>query len=416
MSKEAEKLLAKVREHYETSHDFNGLSLHSVDPSLEEVIKELIRSGDVDLVRGDRHPNPHIKALPAEPIDMQIRKIEEEGLGGGCLYPTSRHLERFRSQLSQDAPFTRELELGSPQLDFRVFDLRVVEWYRNDPRYFFEIDDIHGRIHRRTDATLTDGGIVQDKLDFFEFGFAYNHQFERALASFLRYLHDLPPEQQRYLANFQLQGTYKLHPDFYRTQIIGDFPERVSIYDAFLAEKRIINEMCQKMGKPPLFRTPKTATERPLGFAILIRPTRKEFRDFALLLDQLLSDDLNHAFFKNDIPVSEVLTREDGSTVEKSIGTITLLKSWFKKHFQPEQPLVMDQLFKNLRDVREARQKPAHKADDNHFDQAYVKAQRELINKAFNVVRTIRMALENHPSVRGYTVPVWLEEARVWDR
>ena len=117
----------------------------------------------------------------------------------------------------------------------------------------------------------------------------------------------------------------KLHPDFYRTQIIGDFPERISIYDAFLEEKHIINEMCERMGKPPLFRSNNKAHERPSGFGMLIRPTKKEFSDFALLLDQLLSDDLNRKFFKGDIPVSEVLTRQDGSTVTQSIGSITLL-------------------------------------------------------------------------------------------
>ena len=74
----------------------------------------------------------------------------------------------------------------------------------------------------------------------------------------------------------------------------------------------------------------------------------------------------------------------------------------------------MEDLFKSLREVREARQKPAHKADDNEFDQAYVKAQRELITKAFDVVRTIRMTFENHPRVRGYEVPDWLRDAKVW--
>ena len=412
MTRDSKELLAEVREHYRASHGFNGLPLHSVDTAnahLSEVVIDLIRQGHVDLVRGDGHPNPHIKALPAEPIDVQISKIEAQGLGTGCLYPTPKHLWRFRSSVSQDAPFTRELELGAAQLEFRVFDLRVLESYRNDPRYDYEADNSHGRIRRRDESTGA-APIVQDKLSFLEFGFAYNDELDRAWVCFLRYLRDLPPELQQFLAMHQLDGTYKLHPDFYQTRIVGAFPVHVSIYDAFLAEKHIINAMCRRIGKAPLFRTSKG---RPSGFGILIRPTKKEFRDFVLLLDQLLSDDLNYQFFEGDISTTKVLMREDGSKHKHKIGTITLLETWFQTYFQSEEPEVIDQLFKNLREIREARQKPAHKVEDNQFDPAYIKAQQELITKGYDAVGTIRMALENHTNVRGYAIPRHLREARV---
>ena len=305
MSIDSEKLLTKVREYYETSRDFNGLPIHLLDITnlhLNDIIVELIRSEEIDLVRGDGHPNPHIKALPAEPIYTQIRKIDGQGLGTGCLYPTPKHLKHFGTKHSEDAPFTSELELSTPQLDFRAFDLRILEWYRNDPRYYCNINDIQGRIYRRPDAQVADSQIVQDELDNFKFGFAHNDKLERAVAVCLRDLHKLPPEQQRYLASYQLKSAYKLHPDFFRTKIIGDFPEGISIYDAFLEEKQIINEICEKIGYQPLFRSNKTAYTRPSEFGILIRPTKKEFNDFALLLDKLLSDDLNRDFFKDTIP------------------------------------------------------------------------------------------------------------------
>lgn len=415
MNPDSRKLLTKVRKHYEASHDFNGLPLSSVDTAdtgLREVVIDLIRNGHMDLVRGDRHPNPHIKALPAERIDVQISKIEEQGLGSGCLYPTAKHLQDSPSRVSQvDAPFTHELELGAAQLEFRAFDLRVLEFYRNDPRYDYKIDDIHGQIRRREDASA--GQIAQDRLTFFKFGFAYNDKLERAVASFLRYLRDLPPEQQQFFKTCQLEDSYKLHPDFYRTQIMGAFPQRLSIYDAFLKEKHVVNEMCEKIGKPHLFRT---SDGRPAGFGILIRPTKKEFRDFALLLDQLLSDDLNPEFFAGDIPTTETWKREDGSMHRRRVGTIMLLRRWLEKHFDPQEPEAIDELFKKLRAVRNARQKPAHKVEDNDFDQVYLKAQRDLINDAFDVARTIRMALENHPNLQGYIVPYKLRMARVWDR
>ena len=202
MSIDSEKLLTNVREYYETSRNFNGLPIHLLDIKnlhLNDIIVELIRSEEIDLVRGDGHPNPHIKALPAEPIYTQIRKIEGQGLGTGCLYPTPKHLKHFGTKRSEDAPFTFELELGAPQLDFRAFDLRILEWYRNDPRYYCNINDIQGRIYRRPDERVADSQVVQDELDNFKFGFAHNDKLERTVAVCLRDLHKFPPEQQRYL-------------------------------------------------------------------------------------------------------------------------------------------------------------------------------------------------------------------------
>ncbi|GAB4362513.1 MAG: ATPase AAA [Kiloniellaceae bacterium] len=417
MTRDPEALLTRIREHYIKSNDFNGLPIHALgeaDSRLVNTVLELIRCGAVDLVRGDGHPNPHIKALPADPIEVQVEKIEREGLGSGCLYPTPRHLSDYVLEDAAGAPFTKELELGSPQLDFRIFDLRLLEWYRNDPRYYYKVDDIHGHIRQRSGTEGADGQVLRDELDFLEFGFAYNDDWERGIAIFLRYLHDLSPDQQKHLATYQLQERFKLHPDYFRTQIVGAFPERVSIYDAFLEEKHVINEMCKLINKPPLFRTDNKAYERPHGFGILIRPTKKEYRDFALLLDQLLSDDLNQKFFKDDIPTKEILQRADGSEVSNPIGTITLLENWLRKHFRPREPEVIEKLVKGLRSVRKERQAPAHKVDDNEFDQAYVKAQRDLMDTAFDSVRTIRMALENHPNVHGYDVPDWLRQAKVW--
>lgn len=415
MTNLADSLLGKIVAQYQGSQDFNGLPVHALDlgDDAAPVVIELIEARKVDLVRGDGHPNPHIKAFAAEPVAVQIKKIKEQG-PSGCLYPTPETLAALASQLVGAGPFTRELELGSPQLDYRVFDTRVLEWYRNDPRYEYDIDEIHGRITQKAGTVGKDGAVLMDNLEFFEFGFAYDDDLNRGVAAFIRYLHDLPADQQRYIDQFKLTGDYKLHPEFYRTQILGEFPERISIYDAFLEEKHHINEMCKLMKKPPMFRGRDKAYQRPHGFGILLRPTKKEFRDFVLLLDQLLSDDLDREFFKGDIPVAEVLTKEDGTKVTQPIGTITLLQRWMTKEFKPSDPAPIERLFAEIRAIRKERQKPAHVADDNEFDQKYLKQQRELIEQGFDAVGTIRMALENHPLVRGYEIPEWLREGKVW--
>lgn len=378
-----------------------------------ELIKGLIAGGQLDLVRGDGHPNPHIKAFDAEPIDLQIMKIDKSGLAG-CLYPTPQLLAEHDAGAGEVAPYTRALKEGAPQLSHRAFDLRALEWYRNDPRFNFDVDDIHGRILQKDGTQVADRAVVRDGLEFFEFGFAYDDKMHRAIAAFIRYLHDLPEALQLEMEKHELDGSYRLHPDFFRTQVVDDFPERISIYDAFLQEKLQINRFCTQMGKPPLFRTGFDDLKRPNGFGILLRPTKKEFRDFSLLLDQLLSDDLNRDFFQGDVELSRYLTDEDGKRVTQSKGTIQLLEEWVGAKFRPSDPKAMEEMFANFRRVRRVRQKPAHKVEDNEFDQKYVEDQRELISNAFDAVRTLRMVLENHPAARNHEVPDYLREARVW--
>ena len=407
-------ILNEALDTYLQSGDFNGMGVAQLTHAEDvELIKEFIAGGRLDLVRGDGHPNPHIKAFPAEPIDVQLEKIDEAGLAG-CLYPTPLLLAEHDAGAGEVAPYTRALMQGAPQLSYRAFDLRALEWYRNDPRFDFDVDDIHGRILQKDGTQIADRAVVRDGLEFFEFGFAYDDDMHRAVAAFIRYLHDLPEALQIEMAKHELNGAYKLHPDFIRTQIIGDFPEKMPIYDAFLQEKIQINRFCKQMGKPPLFRSEFGDLKRPNGFGILLRPTKKEFRDFALLLDQLLSDDFNRDFFRGDVELNRYLTDEDGNRVTQSKGTIQLLDEWIGAKFGPADPKPIEEMFANIRAVRKVRQKPAHKVEDNEFDQKYLAEQRELISNAFHAVHTLRMVLENHPATRQNEVSDYLREAKVW--
>lgn len=74
-----------------------------------------------------------------------------------------------------------------------------------------------------------------------------------AVAVFLRYLQGLSPEHQRIWHARELTGDYKLHPDYYRSSILGDWGTRISIFEA-LPLTKAINEMSVLIGKAPLFR------------------------------------------------------------------------------------------------------------------------------------------------------------------
>ncbi|MDZ4309412.1 MAG: hypothetical protein U1A24_02470 [Cypionkella sp.] len=409
-----EKIEEQVVLTYLRSGDFNGMGVARLTSDDElAAVSHLIANGRLDLVRGDGHPNPHIKAFVAESIATQLEKIRSDGLVG-CLYPTPLVLKERKAGDGEVAPYTRELLEGAPQLSHRAFDLRALEWYRNDPRFEFDVDDIHGRIIQKEGTQVAGRSVVRDGLEFLDFGFAYDPDMHRAIAVFVRYLHDLPSEQQIEMKKHELEGEYALHPDFYRTQIIGDFPERPSIYDAFLEEKLHINQICKLLRKPNLFRTEFQEGRRPHGFGILLRPTKKEFGDFALQLDQLLSDDLNREFFNGDLELSRRLTNEEGRVEIHPKGTIQLLQEWMTAKVRPVEAEPMDEMFKNFRAVRKTRQKPAHIVEDNEFDQKYLAEQRELILAGYGAVHTLRMVLENHPLARGYRVPDHIRQAKVW--
>ena len=55
---------------------------------------------------------------------------------------------------------------------------------------------------------------------------------------------------------------------------------------------------------------------------------------------------------------------------------------------------------KTFREVRQLRQKPAHKVNADSFDQELFKQQRDIVVKAYDAVRTLRLILANHPKVK----------------
>jgi hypothetical protein len=128
------------------STEFNGLPLSGLESEKENIIA-LVRDGKIGINFGDKHPNPHIRAFELDDKDTQISKIESIGLEYACAYPTREHLEKVVDvNKFKDRPFTLRIALGEPELNYAVFDLSVLEFYRNDPRYVYSVDDIQGWI------------------------------------------------------------------------------------------------------------------------------------------------------------------------------------------------------------------------------------------------------------------------------
>lgn len=413
-------ILDRATNLYLKSGNFNGLSLKDIlidlklDLSaLKDTVTSLVHEEKATLVFGG---NPHIKAFTAEDTEKQIERLQASNLDQVCLYPSPSHLKSVVDpNLYKDSPFTLRLAFGEPQLSFESFDLSVLEYYRNDPRYYYDNDDINGYISVRDEHYKSGSMSSSDQILLQSFGFAYDSNMNRAVAVFLRYLADLSPQHQQMWNAKLLEGDYKLHPDYFKPSMLGEFPDGISIFDALIQEQHHINEMCKLMGRPPLFRDEYVDGKKPRGFSFLIRPTSREFNDFILLLDKLISDNINKSFFMKDVEFEyDEIRPSDGKVVAIQKGTIRILEEWLNKMWKVVDRKPIEETISAFKKVRKLRQNPAHSIKEDSFHQKYFKEQREIMIKAYTGIRTLRLLFANHPKVKGYKVPDWLQTGEIW--
>lgn len=405
MTLTSDDLLTALVEHYLTSGDYNGLpgyvATTTLAASIEEVkaaLEHLIGAGKASVLFGDRHPNPHIRAFEDEPVSDQLDKLRKLSGDYFVMYPTADVLAGAvdRSQYA-GRPYSLALALGRPQLDFASFDPIVLDGYRRDPRYNFRNNDIQGSLSISDKAYESSSFPEKHKVLLQSFAFSFSEQMERAVAVFYTDLDRLSSEHQQIWAAHELSGEFHMHPDAYRALVLGDWDLKVSLGDALVEEVRVINRMCELIGWPPLF---KHVFQRPKELGFLLRPTRRELNDFILLLDKMLSDNINVDFFPESIPRTSESTRGDGKIVVQQRGTISLLEEWLNTAVRMPDPGPKDDMLRELREIRKLRQKPAHAIDDDAYDPELFKEQRRLFLNAYDVVRTLRLLLSNHPKAK----------------
>jgi hypothetical protein len=422
-NKETERILKAVTSYYLRSSHFNGIRLVDLawrlrlsQELLKERVSELIERDLLSENSGERHPNPAIKAFDPLSTELQLASLRKADVTQICLYPEPIHLKTVvRRDRYARRPFTLRLALGEPQLRHAAFDLSVLEFYRNDPRYIFKHDDVQGWISIRDEFYRRRCMPKRDQVLLKTFGFAYNRRMNRAAAAFLSYLSKLTPEHQNVWESKIHRGEYRLHPDYYRRSILGEWGERVSIFDAFLEEIRVINQMAKAMERPPFFTNEVASDKKPREFCFLIRPTSYEFNNFRQLLDKLLSDNINIGFFQQDVSFKEEIPQRGGRIEIRRKSSLRVLEEWLRARFRPADAEELDNMFSIFKSIRKARNRPAHNIDDNVFDQKYFREQRKLIIDAYTALRTLRLILANNPAVNSVNVPDWLYKGEIWD-
>ena len=301
--------------------------------------------------------------------------------------------------------------MGAPQLTLLSFELTVLEKYRNDPRFHYTTNDVSGQIATRSadESEMSE----PDRIFLQTLGFSFDQDLNRAVAVFLWYLANLTPEHQTIWNTNRFGDEYKCHPDYWRASM-GEWPEGISVFQAFLREIAEINTICQTIGYPKLFRTEFEDYDRPRRFGFLLRPTRQEYHDFVLVLDNLMAGNLNHDFFRKALELTTETDLGDGRIRVRDKGTIELLEEWLVKMYRMDDPSPLEEIASAFRRVRRVRQRPAHAIDSDEFDQSYLTMQRELMGESLGAFESIRYILSQHPLAYDYKPKYRREDWKVW--
>jgi hypothetical protein len=412
------EIVKAVLDFYRKSHDFNGLPVSQLGGDkmqLAATLKELIQEDSVIINFGDRHPNPHILAFEPEDIQKELSKFEKYNLASACLYPSRSELSKVIPEMElADQPYTRLLKLGEPQLALQYFDLSVLESYRNDPRFDYKDNDAGGSISIKAENYDNPSMRSEDKTFLRTFGFGYSRDMQmRIVAAFVRYLSEMSPEHQQIWKAKELHGNYFAHPDYIRVSS-GRFPERVSIFVAVTEELRQTNHIAKLIGREPLFNQDFCDDNRPREFGFLLRPTLKEYYNFALLLDKMLSENINRAFFKNEVDYECESIEKDDRIRIVPLNSIKILENWLAKYYKFEDPKLIQQMIAVFRKIRKERMSPAHKIEEDKFDMEILARQRALIKNTYEALRTLRRILMKYPGAEKYSVPEWLQQSKFW--
>jgi len=415
-----QKILSEVTEFYISSGDYNGIPIrglkenHSID-QIKNSIKELLNESLLCVVYGDYHPNPHIKALEPESVTEQIEKVDSEAFQNACVYPNTNHLKTIiNSSDFTGRPFELRLAIGEPQLSFLNFDLSVLETYRNDPRYYYKYNDTYGYISITDEYFETEKIRESDQILLQTFGISFDKNGNAFVAVFLRYLSDLSAEHQQTWDSKRVETDAHLHPNYYRSSILGEWPEKVSLYEAVLMEMRTINDIAQALDRPSFFRKDYSGDNRPREFGYLLRSTLKEFNDFIHLLDKMFSENINRDFFQNEVALEREVTRADGKVEVRLKGSLQIIEDWIRNSFRAEEWDDIEEMFKTLRKIRKLRQKPAHSVHENTFDQKFFKDQCDLMRSVYRAVKIIRLILHLHPGASSVQIDKHLEDGLIW--
>jgi hypothetical protein len=408
LSASARGMLKKTKQRYMESRDFNGLHISTTRNSRDEIeaAVELANADLIEVVGPSDYMNIHIRPWPsrrtvAEQIE-ELRELSDDDYGV-CLYPKAKALRRMKlPEKFDDAPFARAMARGRSTLELAFFSSDVLEGYRNDARYRFGMSDFGINFGLSDEAYDDKDQPKKDRVGLMHLGFAYDMRhydpelpespIVRRVAAFYGDLDDLTPEHQQRWASFQVDAEGIVpHPVWYASQM-GRWPDGMGPFTRLAQELKAISDLFENVWGARLFRS----HEPPDDFGWILRADQREWDHFIHSFDKLLSDNIDSAAL-DKARVPRMNERND------RLGTLGRLELFMTmNHVKADRA---KWALKPLRQVRAARQKPAHALRTNLTDRTFIRKQRDLLHDVDEVLINIRQWLSSHPQNRGWEEP-----------
>jgi hypothetical protein len=403
------ELLSNILKQYLYSGDFNGyLFKGGAADAIEEAVK-LVREGQAEVISEEDFPNPHIRPWPCRRSEAdQVRSVLESAEHPICLYPTTTTLAKTRrGKRYPNEPYSKAMARGKGALELAHFRFAVLEQYRNDPTFWFNFGDFGAQAV----AVEESGTDESDKIVMTHIGFAYDlsdYQPEdpaspitRNVCAFYRDLARLSPEHQLRWKSFELPSdSMTAHPVWMAGQM-GEWHDGLGPFDKLFFELGALNELSLKICGQKLFRT----SDRPEGFGWILRPSQREWDSFVHELDKLLSENLNKAALD---ALGAPTEDEQGQTIGTLNRLTRLLKSKVSDHS------AVDAVMQPLKEVRGARQRPAHAIRSNINDQTFVHKQVSLIESVNSSLFNLRRFWQKHPSTADWQEPDYIANGQLY--
>jgi len=423
---ELEKIKNLVFSFFCDSSDFNGIALRNISERLGldykdsiDQVKELVQEGVFSI---QSSTNPHIIGFAHHAIHLQLALLDQaKDIGVSkktfgniefvsenteypiCVYPSKDYLKDNRD-LSEFgyAKYTSALALAEPQLSFRFFETDVLERYSNDPRFDFEFHDFSGSISCKYDefgkAILRE----EDQIFLKSFGLGFDASSNRLIAVTLRDLGRLSSEHQVYWSSKEVPASEcKILTEYYDNIIQGNWITSRSVFSALIDEINAIYKLTYSIFGVPLFRKELEGDHRPKNFTFFFSPTTKNYYDFINLLDKYISENINKSFFEGKLDLEERKPIGDDTFERIQKGTLRLLEEWITTAFRYADVSIPKEIMEPLKKVRRERQSPAHKVIDNSYDPSLIESQKEIMERCYLSLGSIRRNIKTHPKAKN---------------
>lgn len=426
----------RVYQFFIESDDFNGIPLRLISDELSigyeesiDIIKELVSEEIISIQSSE---NPHIVGIQYFPIEYQLRILEdaknikvntyqfgeiiitsEDTEFSICLYPSQQILKAKRDlSIFNDAVYAKQLALGEPQLKPIFFEIEVLDRYIQDPRFEFKFEDYSGSIYYKIDKNGKPVVRSEDEIFLKTFGLGFDADNNRLAVVYLRYLKDLTNEHQVYWKSKELKGNCKILAEYYENTALGRWDFCYSVFTAFIWEQKCLNELSYLVFGKKIFNKTFEDDNRPREFTFFFVPTLKNYNEFVLLLDKMISDNINKPFFEGDIDFYDIKEIENGIKERIPKGTLRLFEEWLSSKYNTVDSEI-SKIFKPFKNVRKERQSPAHKISENSYDQIYIGKQKELIQDVYYSMKVLRNIFQRHPKAYEMEIPSWLDNGKI---